>query len=64
MLKQSDLSTKIAKGHSKYIRDFRNQDLGKQVTTLADAENILPAKLFEKLADKVIRVSLYLCLGR
>ena len=53
VLKQSDLSTKIAKGHAKYIRDFRNQDLGKQVTTLADAENILPARLFEKLADKV-----------
>ena len=53
VLKQSDLSTKIAKGHSKYIRDFRNQDLGKQIQNLPDAEDRLPARLFEKLADKV-----------
>ena len=53
VLKQSDLSTKIAKGHGKYIRDFRNQDLGKQVENLLDADDRLPARLFEKLADKV-----------
>ena len=53
VLKQSDLSTKIAKGHSKYIRDFRNQNLEKQVEALLDAEDRLPSRLFEKLADKV-----------
>ena len=53
VLKQSDLSAKIAKGHAKYIRDFTNQNLGQQVTSLPDAENILPPRLFEKLADKV-----------
>ena len=53
VLKQSDLSTKIAKGHGKYIRDFMNKPLGEQITSLADAEAKLPPRLFEKLADKV-----------